>query len=76
LTRTEHILVSFLCGYGTAMAVTVLHQDSYGGLEGYCAYLHEPGRWVDAGFKPVLYVGIYVVAMAVVFRESWKEKKS
>lgn len=32
-----------------ANALHGMAQDSHGGLEGYCAYLHEPGRWVEFG---------------------------
>lgn len=75
MTKLEHIIVSFLCGFGVATATNALHQDSYGSLDGYCAYLRTPGHWVDMGAKPFAYLAVYTVAVGIVLLESRKSRE-
>ena len=66
MNRTFTVAVSFTLGFGTFGCVFGLHQDSYGSLENYCAYLREPGHWVDSRTSAIVSLVLIAIAMTYI----------
>jgi hypothetical protein len=53
--------LAFLVGVMMTAAGLGLHQDSFGSLDGYCAYLHN-GHWITDGSQ---WLAIFAIAFGV-----------
>jgi hypothetical protein len=61
--KNLELLIGVWCGSGMAFAVEGLHQDSFGSLDAYVAYLRN-GHWVDG--RLICWICLTVCAVAVL----------
>jgi hypothetical protein len=56
---------AFMAGGGAFSSLYALHQDRFGSLDAYCAWLHQPGNWVDGRWWAVFGLVSAAVVMTV-----------